>query len=108
MKLTADQVLVSNWIAGSRQAKTRLNFSRAQLRLDVASTLSSKLKNGLERKLFSCIFSAELIENRFDIYSCGQDHSGGYAVIEVKHWREINLKLSIYFNLLRDPFFSVL
>ena len=41
-KLTADQVLVSNWIAGSSQAKTRLHFSRAQLRLDAASTSSSK------------------------------------------------------------------
>ena len=66
-KLTADQVLVSNWIAGSSQAKTRLHFSRAQLRLDAASTSSSKhvygrryscfrWKTVWKKTSFSCIF----------------------------------------------------
>ena len=34
-------------------------------------------------------------------------HTGGYAVIQVKHWRDINLKLSVSFDLLRATFFSV-
>ena len=25
-------------------------------------------------------------------------HTGGYTVIQVKHWRDINLKLSVYFK----------
>ena len=33
--------------------------------------------------------------------------TGGYAVIEIKHRRDVNLKLSV-FNLLRAAFFSVL
>ena len=32
-------------------------------------------------------------------------HTGGYAVIQVKHRSDINLKLSVYFNLLRAAFF---
>ena len=35
-------------------------------------------------------------------------HTGGCAVIQFKHRRDINLKLSVYFNLLRAAFFSVL
>ena len=36
-------------------------------------------------------------------------HTGGYAVIQVKHRTDINLKLSVYFfNLLTAAFFSVL
>ena len=47
--------------------------------------------------IFSCIFRR--FQSRFDIlvYSCGQDHTGGYTVIWVKHQRDINLTLSIYF-----------
>ena len=34
-------------------------------------------------------------------------HTGGYAVIQVKHRRDVNLKLSVFssFNLLRGAFF---
>ena len=35
-------------------------------------------------------------------------HTGGYAVIQVKHRRDINLKLSVIFNLFRAAFLSVL
>ena len=35
-------------------------------------------------------------------------HSGGYVVIQVRHRRDINLKLSVIFNLFRAAFFSVL
>ena len=73
LKLTADQVLVSNWIAGSSPAKTRL---------DAASTSSSK---HLYSRRYSCLggkrfgknlffrpaFSAVLIENRLDIIVYG-------------------------------------
>ena len=41
------------------------------------------MENGLENT-FPALF-ASLIQNRFDIYSCGQDHAGGYEVIQVKH-----------------------
>ena len=34
-------------------------------------------------------------------------HTCGYAVIQVKHRQDVNLKLSVYFNLLRAAFFSV-
>ena len=40
--------------------------------------------------IFSCIFRR--FQSRFDIYSCGQDHIGGYAVIQVKHRSDINLR----------------
>ena len=62
-KLTADQVMVSNRIAGSSPAKTRLA---------VASTSSSKhvlvfrWKTVWKKPLFPA-FSAVLIENRLDI-----------------------------------------
>ena len=59
--------LLTNWIARSSQAKTRLHFSRAQLRLDAASTSSSKHLCGRrysclggkrfgKKTSFSCIF----------------------------------------------------
>ena len=35
-------------------------------------------------------------------------NTGGYAVIQVKHGRDINLKQSGFFYLLRAAFFSVL
>ena len=35
-------------------------------------------------------------------------HTGGYVVIQVKHRPDVNLKLSVYFYLLRAAFFSVL
>ena len=35
-------------------------------------------------------------------------HTGGYAVIQISHRRDINLRLSVYCNLLRAAFFSVL
>ena len=34
-------------------------------------------------------------------------HTGGYAVIQVKHRRNMDLKLSVYFNLFRAAFFSL-
>ena len=34
-------------------------------------------------------------------------HTGGYAVIQVKHRRDINLKLSIYFFICSEPLFSL-
>ena len=79
-KLTADQLLVSDWIASSSQIK--IHFSCAQLGVDAASTSLSKHlsidaccvrgENGLQKKkkqLFFLHFSAVLIENRFNIYS---------------------------------------
>ena len=68
-KLTADQVLVTNWIAGSSPAKTRL---------DAVSTSSSKhltllvfrWNTVLKKPLFPA-FSAVLIENRLDIIVYG-------------------------------------
>ena len=35
-------------------------------------------------------------------------HTGGYVVIQVKHRRDINLKLSVISQLFRAAFFSVL
>ena len=35
-------------------------------------------------------------------------HTGGYAVIQVKHRQDVNLKLGVIFNLLRAAFFFVL
>ena len=48
-------------------------------------------------------------QSRFDIYSCGQDYSVAYAVIQIKFQRDINLKLSIYYYFFfRAAFCSVL
>ena len=39
--------------------------------------------------IFSCIFRR--FQSRFDICSCGQDHTRGYEVIQLYHRRHINL-----------------
>ena len=76
-KFTADQVLVSNWIAGSSPAKTRLDAastsSSKHLYSSLLSTLlvfrwNTVLKKPLDR--FPA-FSAVLIENRLDIIVYG-------------------------------------
>ena len=35
-------------------------------------------------------------------------HTGGYAVIQVKHRPDVNLKLNFFLDLLRAAFFSIL
>ena len=47
-----------------------------------------------------------LVSIQFDMIAVV--HSGGYAVIQVKHRRDINLKLIVFFNLLRAAFFSAI
>ena len=101
-KLTADQVLVSNWIAGSSPAKTRL---------DAASTLSSKhllvfrLKTVWKKTSFSCIFgginrkqvghySLRVCERKDRVVWQGFNHAG--AVIGrccVLNWTVLPLKI---------------
>ena len=39
-----------------------------------------QVENGLENIFFACIFNIRWFQAGFDIYSCGQDHTGGYAV----------------------------
>ena len=51
-----------------------------------------QVKNGLQN-VFFVHFS--LVSIQFDMIAVV--HAGGYAVIQVKHWRDINLKLSVYF-----------
>ena len=108
-KLTADQVLVSNWIAGSSPAKTRL---------DAASTSSKHLYSSLRSTLlvfrwntvwkktsFSCIFggfnrkqvghySLRVCERKDRVVWQGFNHAG--AVIGrccVLNWTVLPLKI---------------
>ena len=74
-KLTADQVLVSNWIAGSSPAKTRLDAVSTSSSKHLYSSLRSTLlvfrwNTVLKKPLFPA-FSAVLIENRLDIIVYG-------------------------------------
>ena len=48
-------------------------------------------------KYFFLHFLLVLIEKKFDIYSFGQDHTGGYVVIQVKHWRDTKLNTECLF-----------
>ena len=57
-----------------------------------------QVENGLENVLF---LHFSLVSIHFVV------HTGGYAVIQVKHQRDINLKLC-FFNLLGAGFLSVL
>ena len=74
-KLTADQVLVSNWIAGSSSAKTRLDAastsSSKHLYISLRSTLLVFRWNTVLKKPLFPAFSAVLIENRLDIIVYG-------------------------------------
>ena len=74
-KLTADQVLVSNWIAGSSPAKTRLGAASTSSSKHLYSSLQSTLlvfrwNTVLKKPLFPA-FSAVLIKNRLDIIVYG-------------------------------------
>ena len=74
-KLTADQVLVSNWIAGSSPAKTRLDAVSTSSSKHLYSSLQStllvfRLNTVLKEPLFPT-FSAVLIENRLDVIVYG-------------------------------------
>ena len=74
-KLTADQVLVSNWMAGSSPAKTRLDAVSTSSSKHLYSSLRSTLlvfrwNTVLKKPLFPA-FSAVLIENRLDIIVYG-------------------------------------
>ena len=74
-KVTADQVLVSNWIAGSSLAKTRLDAASTSSSKHLYSCLRSTLlvfswNTVLKKPLFPA-FSAVLIENRLDIIVYG-------------------------------------
>ena len=74
-KFTADQVLVSNWIAGSSPAKTRLDAASTSSSKHLYSSLLSMLlvfrwNTVLKKPLFPA-FSAVLIENRLDIIVYG-------------------------------------
>ena len=125
-KLTADQVMVFDWIAGSSQVRTPkhkrglifrhgypaiLRHLRlltvvafralsvvhcgytAMLRQPKLLTVVAfrvQVDNDL-KNIFSCFFRR--FQSVFDIYCCSQDHTGGYAVIQVKHLTDINLKL---------------
>ena len=64
-KFTADQVLVSNWIAGSSPAKTRLDAASLQ-----STLLLFRWKTVWKKPLFPA-FSSVLIENRLDIIVYG-------------------------------------
>ena len=64
-----------------------------QLKLLTADAFVFKWKTVWE--FFSRIFRR--FHSRIEIYSCGQDHLGGYAVPQVKHRRDINLRLSVCF-----------
>ena len=68
LTLIADQVLVSDWIAGSSQVKTGLHFSRAQLRLDAASTSSSK---HLYSRRLSCLGGKRFGKKKFSAFFGG-------------------------------------
>ena len=46
----------------------------------------------LQSQCFSCL---SLVSIQFDMISVV--HTGGYAVIQVKHRRDVNLRLSVYF-----------
>ena len=116
-KLTAGQVLVFDWIVGSTQVNSHKHkrgfiFLRAfwgSRRLHGHSTWTivftqSTLFVFMCRKtvwktLSVCIFC--WFQSSLTYHdSCGQ-HTGGYAVIKVKHRRDINLKLSV--NLSVNP-----
>ena len=43
----------------------------------------------------------------YTVHRCGQDHTGGDAVLQVKHRRNINLKLSVHFLLRRAAFWQI-
>ena len=60
-----------------------------------------QVENGLEN-IFFLLFSL------VSIHYALRFTKSGYAVIQVKHRRYIELKLSVYFKLLRAAFFSVL
>ena len=74
-KFTADQVLVSNWIAGSGPAKTRLDAASTSSSKHLYSSLLSTLLvfrwNTVLKRTFFPAFSAVLIENRLDIIVYG-------------------------------------
>ena len=70
-KLTADQVLVSNWIAGSSPAKTRLDAASTSSSKHLYSSLRSTLLVFRWKKPIFPAFSAVLIENRLDIIVYG-------------------------------------
>ena len=55
-----------------------------------ADAFLAQVENGLEN-IFFVHFSP------VSILGCGQDHTDGYAVLQVKRQRDIYLKLSNYF-----------
>ena len=54
---------------------------------------------------FSCVFRR--FQSRFDIYSCGQDHTDGYAVLKVKHRRVINKAECLFFQICFELLFAL-
>ena len=64
----------------------------SQLKLLAVNAFRVQVENGL-KNIFSNIVC--LLQSRFDINSCGQDRTGGITVVQVKHRRDINLKLSV-------------
>ena len=66
-----------------------------QLKLLTINAFRVKMENSLENILF-LHFLLVLVQFDTDIFMIAVVHTGGYAVIQVKHQRDINLKLSVY------------
>ena len=62
-----------------------------QQKLLTVDAFRVQVENGLEN-FFSCISLASI-----QICDLWSGHTGDYVFIQVKHWRDINLKLSFYF-----------
>ena len=110
-KLTSDQVLIFDWIASltlfnSPKHKQGFIFARF-LWLDAATrpycinyssyTVNAfhvQVEKGLKDFFLSAVFAGF---NPVWHIMISVVHTGGYAIIQVKHRKDINLKLSVYF-----------
>ena len=109
-KFTADQVLVYDWIAGSTEVNSpkhkrgfifcALSFARRGYKAILRQLyfLNSQRFSCSGGKRFGKCFLFAFFAGFNPVWHIiiAVVHTGGYAVIQVKHRRDINLKLSVY------------